>query len=297
MARKIDSSIIDDAARIVRDGNTIKFAAEQVGVSYPVLCSKLKNMGVKSCKRSGNNRIDIPVDEIKSMYESGESENAISKHLGISRAVIRKGIIRAGITPRTQSEAEKLKWSKMSNEARSNQVKYAHDACRGKPRSFSAKCALASARQKIKYDFLIGLGEIEFSELLSDRGFDFIAQKAVDTYNVDFAIGNIAVELTADMGRYRRNNIKENDRVKYLTKRGYSVLAIELDSVRTLVNCSDYIISTINEMRSLKPIDSQYRVIRCRLKDYTIVKDKLGKFSSIPSPEQFLASTHMVKIG
>lgn len=297
MARKISTTIIDNAANLVRNGFLVKDAAKEIGINAATLSKKFKEIGFKPPhNRGGSNKINLPVDDIQSMYEDGQSENAISKHFGVSRNVIRKRFLELGINPRSQSESEKLKWRQMDEKTRSNQVKNAHDAVRGSVKTMASKISLAKAREKLKYDHLIGFGELEFCELLTNRGIDFTHQKAIGPYNVDVAIGNIAVELTGYLGRYTMFNPKEINRSAKLLESGYHVLGVEFDSIDTLIHCADEIISYINLASRLKPLDRQYWVIRCRMKDYTITTNDLGQFSSISSPIEYLTKRTVVDL-
>lgn len=53
------------------------------------------------------------IDAIVEAYTGGESENSLAKRYGVSRQVIRHRLLSRGVTRRTQSEAETLKWKKI----------------------------------------------------------------------------------------------------------------------------------------------------------------------------------------
>lgn len=295
MARKTDSSTLNYAIDLVRGGSSVSEAVKQSGVSASVIKRAIHKFGVKTPETLRKERLDNLAKDMITMYQSGESENAVAKHFGISRNVVRRYLNKFGVKPRTQSEAETLKWSKMTQEQRDAQVKSAHERSKGTPKTNETKISIAKARERIKYDFLIGFGETEFTELLKDRGINFVHQKAIHSYNVDFAIGNVAVELTADRGRYTRFNAKELNRAKDLLERGYQTLAVEFSDNETLIACSDYIISVIDEMRGLKSPVSEYWVVSCRSQDYTITKDEFGKFASVPSPVKYVTKRRAIK--
>lgn len=296
MARKINDGLIDNAIELISSGKTLKFAASEIGVHPETLSRKLKDRGFKIPKSIKPNIINIPIDEVVSMYQGGESENAIAKHFKTSRTVIRKRIIDVGISPRTQSEAEKLKWSKMTEEQRIKQTKNAHNAVRGSIQPDSVKIATAITREKIKHGCFIGIGEVEFSEILSHNKISFRHQKAIKFYNVDFAIGNIAVELTVDRTRYSSFNPREIKRAEDLLKCGYHVLAIQFTDVQTLINCSNDIIRFINEMQRLDASISEYWVISCRKQTSIVRKNNLGQFSSVPTPVKFITKRSIVQL-
>lgn len=296
MPRKIDDRLIDHAASLVLDGMTFMDIGKQIGVHHVTISRLLKKRGIGPAPRKVQDTLNLPVERIKSMYQDGQSENAISKHFGVSRSPIRKVLLRAGVSPRTQSEAEKLKWSQMDEETRANQVKNAHIANTGVTKTVEHRMNMAKTRERLKYDFLIGHGEVEFCKLLSDRGIDFTHQKAAHTYNIDIASGSIAMELSSDRGRYAMFNPKEIKRAENLLKCGYHTVAIEFDSVDTLIVCADNILAYVDEARSLGPSNREYWVIRCRAQNYTIIKNKLGQFASVPSPVKFLVKRTVINL-
>lgn len=297
MSRKINASLIGHAASLISSGILLKDAAKEIGIHTGTLSRKLKEIGfIVPHGRGGPKKINLPLDKIKTMYKNGHSENGISKHFGVDRGTIRKRLLNAGISPRTKGEAEKLKWIQMDEKSRKNQVKNAHNAIRGVPRSSKSKALLARTRQKLKYDHLIGFGEIEFRDFLSKHGINFIHQKAVKGYNLDFAIGNIAVELSADCGRYSMFNPKELRRAEKLLECGYHVVAVEFDSIESMLMCAKDILSYIDLASSLKSSSREYWVIRCRMKDHSIVKNKFGQFTRIEAPVNFFTKRTIVDL-
>lgn len=296
MTRKTDPALIDHAANLIRNGEILKVAAEKIGINPVTLSRKLSELGVAVPRGRRGDRVNLPIENIAAMYQDGKSENAIANELGVSRGTVRKRLLRVGITPRTQSEAEELKWAQMSNEARANQVKAAHKASRGVIKSIDTRRAIARTRERIKYAHLVGMGEIELLEFLTNRGIHAVHQMAVDSYNIDIAVGNIAVELTRDRGRYTMFNPKEIKRAEYLLESGYHVMAVEFDSVGTIIECADNLIRFIDEMSRLETTAREYWVVRCRRKDRAVVKNELGQFTSVPAPVEFLAERSVIKL-
>ena len=93
----------------------------------------------------------------------------IAKHFNVSRGTIRKHLIQAEISLRNQSEAEKLKWAKMSDEQRANQVKSAHLSNIGRIHSKITRVAAAINREKHFNEYHVGIGETEFRQFLIDQ--------------------------------------------------------------------------------------------------------------------------------
>lgn len=107
------------------------------GVDCPI-CTKttqsIKGMGhhFSSAHPSKNVVVEQHGEEtIRDWYvDKGVSENALSKHLGVSRYSMKRAIEHLGIDRRGQSEAEKEKWRKMSETQRKEQVAAAHERTR-----------------------------------------------------------------------------------------------------------------------------------------------------------------------
>lgn len=302
MSRKaISSELIDYAERLYGDGRTIKEISEVIGVSRDIIARRLRERGIdptrNARKRPTHNTLHLCTDSVRSMYENGMSENAVAKAFDVSRNVIRRHLIAAGVPIRTQSQAEALKWSQMTDEQRHNQVSKAHDAVTGMVRTHEEMVARAKAREKITSEHHIGIGEPEFHEFLTNIGRPFTYQKAVDVYNIDFAIGTIAVELTAATARYGVSNTAQNERAEKLTNLGYKMLAVVIDDAETLIQCAEDILAFIDEIDRLEPVSGQYRVIRCRRQDYTIVTNDRGQFTSVPVPVHFVNERRSVKYG
>ena len=296
MTAKTDLSIIDNIIELIRGGISTGEVSKITGVSASVIRRAIKNSTVETPESIDKKRIDDLGEQMVTMYQDGESENAIAKHFKLSRNVIRRQLVRFNIEPRTQSEAESLKWSKMSEEQRKLQTINAHEAVKGVPKSDATKIANAITRERIKYDYLIGPGEVELIHQLNKRGIDAIHQKAVKFYNIDVAVGSVAVELTLDRCRYTSFNPKEIKRAKNLLECGFHTLAVQFDTEDTLVHCTDDIIAAINEMCRLEPSVSQYWVISCRRQDCTVIKDKFGKFASIPSTIEFITKRSVIEL-
>ncbi len=291
MTRRLSDDLINHAAKLYAQGLSVAKVSTIIGCNQETLRKRFKAIGVpvsKIGRYQGHNAISLPVDEILAMYESGTSENMIAKHFNVSRNVIRRYLLSNNANIRTQSEAEKLKWSQMSDEQRTKQVESAHKAASGRTRSTLEKIKMAISREQSLANYHIGIGEPEFRQFLDKQGIQYIYQKAVDGYNLDFAIGKVAVELTAFTGRYRSSNAIQKQRIKNLFNRGYQVLAVEFDCVESLLNFASEIITHVNRINRFNSITRQYWVIRCRKQDCTVIRNELGQFTAIPSAVEFL---------
>lgn len=133
---------------------------------------------------------------IAAKYQSGFSELACAKFFGVSRLMIRRVIVAAGIRPRTGSEANFIRMGKMSERERKELTKAANKKTTGQKQTPEFRHKVALGRFRNKHSHLIGTGEKEFGEFLKAKGFSFTQQAPVGPYNIDFMLGeSIAVEL------------------------------------------------------------------------------------------------------
>jgi len=132
----ITKEMVCKAYTMMEEGKLLKESALIIKCSPEKLSLKLREYGFKIIKnqflKPMHNKIKTDDKLIVALYKSGISENKISKQLKISRGVIRLRLIENKIHIRTQSEAEKLKWSNMNDEQRKNQVANAHKSVKGK---------------------------------------------------------------------------------------------------------------------------------------------------------------------
>lgn len=255
MTAKVPESILDRAEELYKQGLSFREISEIVGRGDATLRKRLKERGVKIRKtsqgRSAPNAItELPEDHICVDYSQGNSENAIANHYKVSRSVIRRILEKNGVYIRTQSEAEKLKWSLMSDNQRAKQVEKAHASVLGTPRTDEAKRKVAIARELNTPDWYIGCGEPEFKEWLEAEGIEYQYQKAIEFYNIDFLIDGIAIELTSFVGRNRLTRTDFMKRALILKEQGIKTLAVEFKNEKELITHAYSVISMANKFRS-----------------------------------------------
>lgn len=291
MSRKLSAELLDNAERLFTEGASLTSIGQMLGANPDAISRNLRQRGVDTSarrRRPAPNRIDLGADRVAAMYQDGMSENAIAKHFDVARSCIRRHLHEAGVEVRGQSESETLKWSQMTDEQRRNQVAHAHDASRGKPKTHAERVMRAKTCQEATSECHIGIGEPEFKQFLTNIRRPFVYQKAADVYNIDFAIGSVAVELTSVTSRYAAGNAVANKRMKKLADLGYKVLAVVMDDPATLIACADDILAFVDELDGLEPVLGQYWVIRCRRQDCTIVTNELGQYTRVDVPEHFV---------
>ena len=206
-------------------------------------------------------KISIPnLDDLLRRYISGDSELQLSQGAGINRWTFRQRLLEAGITPRTQSEAEIIKWNRMTAEQRTCQVKAAHNAVRSRKVSFKELCLRAKTREgNLQYN--VSPNEIVLGQWLNKSGFDIIHNLAIGPYNCDIGIGAVTVEVWGGDWHPKLIEIK---RTKYILDCGYSILIVNLNQGRFPLSpaVTNYVITLIQETSSNPTGGRQYWMVR-----------------------------------
>lgn len=206
-------------------------------------------------------RKQIDADYLVREYLAGASELALSKALGVNRRAIRRCLIERGITPRTQSEAERIKWRLMPADKRRAQVTAAHAAVRGTRKSIESK--IAHAKTVEAKQLHISPLERAFGWLLEDRGIVVTHQRAIGPYNCDLAAEPVAVEIFGGNWHFSgRHLARTPERFRYLMKAGWHVLAVVVSEDTPPQPLADYIARYIKRARRNPAARREYRVIR-----------------------------------
>ena len=209
------------------------------------------------------------IENLLKAYLDGESVNSISKRLRIGRHVINLWLERRGIHRRTRSEAELVKWSRMTKNERLNQVSKAHAAVRGVTRG-DREMELRAIRRNRR----IGAGEAELVEFLAERGVEVDAQRPVGRYNIDIAIDSVAVEV------YRQAfhpiaTPTQRKRVVDLFGRGHVTLYVWISFGQGIVpECADKVVALLDVFCRNPAEFGQYRVIRGTGEDVPVLPFK-----------------------
>lgn len=265
MATKIELPNFGDLRRRYLAGESISELAREAGIQGQLMRLKLKASGVALRSKTDSLLIGIDVSGMLEAYRTGETELSLSLRLGISRPAIRRQLLKAGITPRTQSDVMVERWSNASGEERSAMVAAAHDACRGRKHTIAERVLRAKTCERLGSH--VSEAETVLKGWLEFRGLNATAQKAVHIYNLDVAIHEppIAVEIFGGMwhgsgsheGRFHK-------RVKYLLDCGWTVVIVWVERLRYPLGeaCADYVAALAKELGRSPPARGKYRVIR-----------------------------------
>ena len=202
-------------------------------------------------------RYNLPVGDIVGMYVSGQSENAVAKHFGMGRGVIRRRLREAGIHVRTQSEAETLKWSMMTTAQRMAQVSAANHAARGSRRDISVQAKIAQTRQRRQTH--VGPDERIVRRFLETAGIECIPQQAVGPYNCDLGCFPVAVEVFSSHWLWGNSYEK---RFRYLLNADWCIYVLPVSRSSPITESRmRHLIAYIEQARRDPPTPREYRVV------------------------------------
>jgi len=224
------------------------------------------------------------LDNLLERYRLGESENKLASEAGINRWTFRQRLIKAGITPRGQSESERAKWASMTPDQRAAQTSASHDAARGRKIGIDELGRNALGRETSKKGSIF----IEYwlAMRFADLGYSTIQQKAVGKYNIDVAINcpPVAVEIFGGSWHSTgKHAAKFHERTKYLFDAGWSVVIVWVDGRRYPIDIGA--VNRINilaqDIRRDPSARRQYLVILGNGDNAPVIKSKLNASADI----------------
>lgn len=290
MIARIKDSVIDDAINLIfENGLSLSEACRQLTVTKEVVAKRIRARGLIIPKFKAKPIKQLPDSEIISLYKGGMSELAISNKFNVSRNVIRLRLINGGVHIRGQSEANIASAANMTFEQRQDRARAANNALRGTKQCVKGRRKRATNLESIGYENMTGMGEEDLKNMLESRSINFTWQKACDIYSIDFAIGNVAVELKCGPANNVTSDVKRG-RIKHLRERGFFTIYVVFKCIESMIQSFDYIISLVDRANSNPPPVGEYWVVRCRLDNFTRVKGEGGKFSSVSSSPKLFNS-------
>lgn len=202
----------------------------------------------------------IDANNVVSAFSAGISIKQLAEIENVSRGVIYRILRENNVTPRNRSEAMYVRMANTTQEERAYLTKKAHDAVRGVKRTHKELCKRAVAKQ---FNLQVaGRGERKIIEELKNRGIESIHQLAIDKFNIDVAIPNVAVELCVSCGTNPLRRYHHAEKVEYLCKRNWVVIFIMLRKTSEYTSLhTDYIVSKIEQFSRDKTIGGSYWVV------------------------------------
>ena len=245
-----------------KSGKSVSDISIETGLTIPQIYGRFRKVEFTASRHGkGNYRVSVDASKVAELYESGMSENAVAKHLGIARTAVRLRLERSGVHIRSQSESEALKWSQMSDKERANQVEAANKKIRSMPDEFFIQQHIEAAKTKQKTLSKVGDLEMIFKERFEEKGFKVIPQKAVYIYNIDLAIRNTAIEIHVTSS-FPHNTATYRKRIMELLKRDWNVIYIRIQSKLSIQRAADKVSAMIDFIESNKPSVCQYGMVR-----------------------------------
>lgn len=257
MAAKIDPAKLDDTIRLYLAGKPINEIIATTGVTRTSLHRERKRRGIPTRFETAD--AAIPFDQILLAYESGASEYALGRQYGISREMIRKRLIQAGVEPRGRSQAGTIRVANMTPDERKLQAAAANRAARMRTTPHIDKLRKALLNE------LAGVegsnAELYVATMLENAGLEPIRQRAIGVYNVDLAMLPVAVEILG--GGWHSAKATHAERIPYILDEGWNLVMVWDYEGRSAIGqgAAEYLVSFTEEVRRNPPATSQYRVI------------------------------------
>lgn len=255
----------DDVIGMYNNGVPVTTIADKNSCSVKAIINCLKRNGVYGGRYDWRSYIrrnyGVEASDLLRMYKSGMWKNEIAESTGISEGSVGKYLEKLGIPiADNRSEAMSNRLDRMTAKERSEFTKPAHDAVRGMKRTNADLAKRAKGKEKAGK--LNGKAEKDLYKLLVERGLDPVPQKAVWIYNIDFMIGNVAVEVTG-RNRKRSDFPAYKKRIKYLLNSGLALVYVWANSAFPLeTGAAEYIASFCEQASSDPSVFGKYWVIR-----------------------------------
>lgn len=256
--RVVDPIRLDHAIKLYVSGQSIQQCAATSGVGENTISRELHARGIKP-RRGSAPRISLPEREIAAAYLDGTSEYELSKRYNVSRAVVRRTLESAGAEIRGMSEAGMVRAGKMTAEERARQAAAANVATRGRKATWEERCKRAKTLELCPS--VVSGHELNFARHLDAAGADYRMQAAIDVYNVDFAIGPVAVEILG--GHWHAYKRSHGERTPHILNSGWALLFVWSTPAHPLqAEAAHYAVAFADEASRNPSLIGEYRVVR-----------------------------------
>lgn len=273
MKRSEPSFKMDDAVQRYIDGEGREAICESIpGLSDTRLKRELISRGVlrtnaeryrmAAHKIGSARRLDVDIERIVRLYESGESEVAVGIAVGVSRTVVHRVLVNAGVELRGFGQ-NAIAAARRTPEGNRAITAAANAAARGRIASDEERMRTAKTREERRLG--VSHHELFFERILRQRGIASTPQKACGRYNIDIAVGPVAVEVFGGgwhaQGRHLSRAPK---RFRYLFDQGWCTLVIWVTSSRTgylTAGAVEYLVAWLDEIERNPAAACGYRVI------------------------------------
>src|SRR5574343_19665 len=166
-------------------------------------------------------------NEVQTLYDSGLSYREMHNVIGITGSTLQKAITRGVFRPRTLNEASKIGATKIDQsliwtpERRKTQSEAKKKLYKEHPEKHPNR-KLANNRQQMSYP------EKLVYDWLTTQSIEFIHQRKIDKYYVDFNIGSLCIEVD---GKYFHNKESDIKRDKIITELGFTIRRVSASNI------------------------------------------------------------------
>jgi len=231
-------------------------------------------------------RINLDIDNLLKMYQSGMLLCEIGDELEVSWQTIRNRLLKVGYPVRSMSETRRISASHATQEERRRRAQAANTAVRGMRRTMEDLCKRARGKELMQSH--VTRIEIVCAQMLVDAGFLCINQKAIGPYNVDIAITKppIAVEIFG--GHWHcsgRHADRFRKRFDYIINAGWLPVIIWVTRDYPLeIGAIKYIVSISKKMCGGESVGRKEHMIFGNGKTTLVGEHKFNNRTGKPSP-------------
>lgn len=212
--------------------------------------------------------------------DNGVAEHVLAHRHGVSRNVIQRWLREAGIPRRGASDAGRVRAAKMTAEERAAQAAAAQAAVRGRKATWYERCR--SARSRELNPPLASTHEQAFEAELRALRVPYRREVAIGPYNVDFAVGPVAVEILGGEWHLDKTE-RHGERTPYILSEHWSLAFVWAVPNYPLAAAAAYKVVTLANTASWNPAAiGEYWVIRGDGQLIASGRCEDGQFPGIP---------------
>lgn len=252
------------------DGASTNSICIEFGIAESTLNMIFKFNGVKKRSRGEQGRINgkaqresrLDVALVESLYADGIGVRGIADKLGVAPNVIKRMLEDIGHKTRNRSEQQSARMKRATKEERIKLTQKANASARGKSATKESRIRIAQTCQ-FKGDRRNSRLEKMFLQLMAERGVNLSQQIAIDSYNCDFAIDTIAVEIWGGGWHFTGEHAARfPERTRKILDSGFQLVILPfLGRFQLVPEIADYLVTFLDELRRNPPPTSQYWVI------------------------------------
>lgn len=252
------------------DGRSANSICNELGMSENTFDIILKFNSVKKRSKGEQSRVDgktrrearLDVSAVESLYADGIGVRGIADKFGVAPSVIKRMLEDRGHTIRNRSEQQFARMQRTPEHKRKQLVQKAHEAVRGKPATRESRIKIAQTCQA-KGERRNSRLESTFLEMMKERGVNFSQQIAIGSYNCDFAIGSIAVEIWGGGWHFTGEHAARfPERTSKILDSGFDLVILPFVGRFKLVpEVADHLVAFLDELSRNPPPTRQYWVI------------------------------------